>query len=248
MGTYGFPDISGFYAMLYGTAGVDFGGLTLMYFGGASGMVFSGNPPFTVTDFFGFYQKFAGPPTTITGSLTQGSPVVNGVDVDDLDGLQPGQLIVNTNFPKDTLVLDIGSGSFTCNQPALNTMADLEFTVYETPFIPIIVVLTYVNLARASVMFSRYRAAWFMMMNLFVAHYSTLFMRTESGTPNQTAMQVAASGLTKGIIVSRAAGDVSAQSKIVEGQEAWGAWTETEYGIQFITIARATCAGPIFVP
>ncbi|HEY1646166.1 MAG TPA: DUF4054 domain-containing protein [Candidatus Saccharimonadales bacterium] len=248
MGTYGFPDISGFYAMLYGTAGVDFGGLTLMYFGGASGMVFSGNPPFTVTDFFNFYSKFAGPPTKITGTLAQGSAVVNGVSGSDIAGLSPGQLLVNSNFPKDTLVLDIGTTSFTCSQPSSATTSAVSLTVYETPFIPIIVVLTFVNLALASVMSARYKAAWFMMMNLFVAHYSTMFMRTESGTPNQTAMQVAASGLTKGIIVGRSAGDVSAQSKIVEGQDAWGAWTETEYGVQFITIARATCAGPIFVP
>lgn len=248
MGTYGFPDIVGFYAMLYGTAGVDFGGLTLMYFGGASGMVFSGNPPFTVTDFFSFYSKYAGPVTEVTGTLVQGSAVVNGVSPTDIAKLKQSALLINSNFPKDTLILDIGTTSFTCNQPSLNTVATpLIINVYANTFVPIIVVLTYVYLAHASVMHARYKAAWYMMMNLFIAHYCTMFMRTEAG-PNLTASQVASSGLTKGIIISRAAGDVSARSELVKGQENWGAWTETEYGVQFITIARATCAGPIFVP
>jgi hypothetical protein len=72
-------------------------------------------------------------------------------------------------------------------------------------------------------------------------------MRSESGSPNITASQVAASGLTKGIIVQRSAGDVSAGSKIVEGYEQWGAWGETQYGELFMTTARATNAGPIWV-
>jgi hypothetical protein len=124
-----------------------------------------------------------------------------------------------------------------------------SITVFETPFIPIIVVLTYVNLALASVMQSRYKEAWYMMINLFIAHYCTLFMRTETGTPNLTASQVASSGLAMGITVSRAAGDVSAtQELLLEDYLEWGAWTQTEYGIQFITIARATNMGPIWVP
>jgi len=73
-----------------------------------------------------------------------------------------------------------------------------------------------------------------------------LFMRTESG-PNLTAGEVAASGLTKGILISRHAGDVGAQSQLISSYEQWGAWTETQYGEQFITLARATNIGPIWV-
>lgn len=247
MGTRGFPDISGWWDMLYGTAGVDFGAITLLHFGGASGMVFSGNPPFTVTDFLSVYGKFAGPPSTITGDIAQGSNVVNNVSIQDLAGLATGQLLVNINLQKDCLIVDVGSNSFTINNPATNNASASKITAYETPFVPMIVMLTYLYLASASVMYSRYREAWFMAMCYFIAHYSTMYLRTEAG-PNLTAQQVASSGLTKGITLSRAAGDVSATARLIEGYEQWGAWQETEYGLLFITLARAINAGPIYVP
>jgi uncharacterized protein DUF4054 len=246
MTRYGFPDIAGFYDMLYGTAGVDFQSLTILYYGGASGMVFPGNPPYTVTDFLGVYAKFFGPPSPFTGlTLTQGSAVITGFT--STVGIQPGQLVVNLNsVPKDTLVISTTSTTVTLSNQA--TANDTTLTIYEAPFIPIIVVKSYVQLALASLMFQRYQAAWMICMAYFVAHYCTLFMRSESGTPNATAAQVAASGLTKGIIIHRAAGDVSASSKIVEGYEQWGAWGETQYGELFMTIARATNCGPVWVP
>jgi hypothetical protein len=247
MGTRGFPDITGFYDMLYGTAGVDFGGMTLMFFRNASGIVLCGNPPYTVTDFLSVYAKFGGPQSTFNGDFTQGSNVVNNVSAPDLVGLATGQLFVNPNFTADALIVDVGSNSFTLSQPSQNTASAQRCVVYKTPFVPIIVIRTFLNLALASVMYQRYAEAWFMAMSLFLAHYCTMFLRTEAG-PNLTASQVASSGLTKGIIISRAAGDVSARSQVVAGQEQWGAWTETEYGIQFITLARATNMGPIWVP
>jgi len=248
MGTYGFPDIAGFYDMLYGTAGLDFGSLTLMYFGGASGMVFSGNPPYTLTDFLTIYPKFFGPPTVLNGlTITLGSPIVT-VPPGLLVGLAVGQLVVNLNsFPKDTLIesIDTNTNTITLTEVAIAT--DTTLTVYKAPWAPLIVMMTYLELALASVMQARYKQAWFMQVAYFVAHYLTLYLRTEAG-PNLTAAQIASSGLTKGIIVHRAAGDVSASSKVVEGWEQWGAWSETQYGELFITVAMATCSGPVWVP
>ena len=245
---YGFPDISGFYDMLYGTAGVDFGGLTVLYFGGASGIVFSGNPPFTINDFLSIYSKFFGPPTNYDALTIQaGSNIILGFDATTIMGLKVGQLVVSSSvIPDNTLITAVDSDSITISNDAL--LNSSQMTAYMTPFVPLIVIMTYITLAKASVMFSRYGAAWFMMMCYFVAHYLTLFMRTESGIPNVTASQVASSGLTKGIIVSRAAGDVSATSKVITGYEEWGAWAETQYGELFITIARSTNCGAIWVP
>lgn len=249
---YGFPDISGFYDMLYGTAGVDFQTLTLLYYGGASNIQPNGNPPYTVTDFIQIYSKFMGPPTPLTGIvLTSGSLIVTGLTPAQITGIQPGQLVVNlSSVPKDTLVASVNSIAGTITLSLAPTQNDTTLTVYETPFMPIIVIKTYVVLALASVMCSRYFQSWPMMMALFIAHYCTLYMRTESGVPNITAQQVAVSGLTKGIIVSRAAGDVSARSDIsnMQSYDEWGAWGETQYGELFITVARATNMGPIWVP
>jgi len=250
MSSYGFPDICGFYDMLYGTAGVDFQSLTCSYFGIASGMVFSGNPPYTLTDFLGVYAKFFGPPSNFnTLGITPASAAVTGFTVVNIQGIAKGQLIVNTNaFPKDTLVVSVSGTTVTMSNPAIAGTTETTLTIYEMPFMPIIVMMSYLQLALACIIQNRYKQSWFMAVAYFVAHYCTLFLRTESGTPNLTAAQVAASGLTKGIIVHRAAGDVSADSEIVEGYEQWGAWGETQYGEMLMTIARAIACGPIWVP
>jgi hypothetical protein len=247
MCSFGFPDICGFYDMLYGAAGVDLQAITCLQFGGASGMVFPGNPPFTVTDFIGVYSKFVGPNTNLSGiTITAGSNVITGLTAAQVASLATGQLVVSSLIPPDSVITALGSFSITVTNPATGNGSSL--TVYTGPFIPIVVLLNYVYLANASVKQGRYCEAWFMQMCYFVAHYATLFMRSESGTPNITATQVASSGLTKGIIISRQAGDVSARSQLIQGYEEWGAWGETQYGELFITIARATAMGPIWVP
>lgn len=264
MGTYGFPDIVGFYDMLYGTAGVDWQTLTLYQFSQAAGRVWNNNPPYTLTQFLAIYPKFFGPPTNITGVvITQGSPIITGIPSSAFpsaetvvipcgcgpsgpQGLAIGELVVSSLFAPDALIIatDPTAGTITMNSDALAN--GTSFTVYESPFVPIVVLLSYTTLAHYCVMITRYFATWPFMMALFVAHYATLYMRSESG-PNATASEVAASGLAKGITISRHAGDVGATQQLLGSYEQWGAWTETQYGEQFITIARATNCGPIWV-
>jgi len=241
---YGFPDIEGFYDQLYGTAGIDLQSFTCFQFSEAASMVFPGNPPFTVTDFIGIYAKFVGPPTVISGTLTAGSNTITGIA--STAGIQVGQLVVNLDsIPKDSTVTYVGTNSITISNTAMGN--DTSFTAYLSPIMPLIVILTYITLARASIMCNRYKEAWFMMMCYYVAHFCTLFLRTDAGDQNYTASSTASSGLTKGIAISRSAGDVSTTSKILESYDEWGAWRETQYGELFITVARSVNAGPIWV-
>jgi hypothetical protein len=252
MSSFGFPDICGFYDMLYGTGGVDLQALTCFQFSIAAGQVFPGNPPFTLTDFIGVYPKFLGIPISLTGLvITAGSAVVTGFTSTTIAGMQVGQIVVNLNsLAKDSIItaVNLTGLTITLSQPALQS--DTVMTSYQGPFMPIVVILSYIMFANASVMYNRYFEAWFMMMCYFVAHYCTMYMRSESGVPNLTATQVASSGLAKGIIVSRAAGDVSARSQVlfdIATYAEFGAWTETIYGELFITIAAATASGPVWV-
>jgi hypothetical protein len=234
----------GFYDMLYGTAGVDLQTLTLTWFGNANGLVFSGNPPYSVTDFASIYPKFLGPQTAVTGTATTSSSEFTGISTNLIPSLAIGQLISSSAFPKDTLITAVGSSSITLSNPA--SVSATSIVVYTAPFVPILVILNYIFLASVSILQARYHGMWYQCMSWFIAHYCTLYMRTESG-PNETASEVAASGLTKGMLVHRAAGDVSATSQIVQGYEQWGAWQETEYGVQLMTVARGIACGPIFV-
>jgi hypothetical protein len=242
----GFPDINGFYAMLYGTGGVDFGALTASFFGNASGAVFPGNPCFTATDFLGMYPKFFGCPTSFTGlTITSGSNVITGFTDQNFPGLAVGQLIVNLNsIPKDSVVTSLGTNTLTISNDAIAN--DTILTAYEKPAMPLMAILAYIFLARASVMYQRYNEMWWLAMSLFIAHYCTLYMRSEAG-PFVNAAQIASSGLERGLIAAKSAGGVSAGIRFIDGYEAWGTWQETTYGTQFITLARSTNMGPVWV-
>lgn len=247
MGTRGFPDIVAFYAMLYGTGGVDLQSLTVSFFGNASGAVFPGNPKFTATDFLQMYPKFFGCPTDLTSlTITAGSNIITGFTAQNFPNfLKVGQLVVNLNsIPKDSVITSLGNNQITISNIA--TVNDTVLTVYDHPPMPIAVILAYVFLARASVMYQRYSDSWTLAMCLFIAHYCTLYMRSESG-PYVNAAQIASSGLERGLIAAKSAGGVSAGIRFIDGYEGWGTWQETTYGTQFITLARATNMGPVWV-
>jgi hypothetical protein len=259
MATSVVPVISAFYDMLYGTAGVDLNSLCLLPMG-ASGMVFSGNPPYHLADFLAMYPKFFGPSTYIKGlAITTGSAVISGFSAADIANIKMGQYIANYStdcIDVDTVVLSVDTiaNTVTMTQVAIDDGTDL--LVYETPVVPLVIMQTFATLAEASVMQARYCEAWPFMMALFIAHYLTMYLRTENvppggydpNNPYAYISQVASGGLTKGILVHRAAGDVSATNQLIQGYEQWGAWAETQYGELFITIARATCMGPVWVP
>ena len=58
---------------------------------------------------------------------------------------------------------------------------------------------------------------------------------------------VLAAGLARGILVSKSAGGVSAGIQPATGLESWAAWTLTEYGIQFASMAKLVGSGPMLV-
>lgn len=117
---------------------------------------------------------------------------------------------------------------------------------YTSP-IPQPVLQLYINLASASLSQARWLDYWQMGMALFVAHYATLYLRSE-GSVGTTAQQIASSGLAVGLKVSQAAGDVSqSQEYMTTGWESWGSWNLTTYGQQLITNAAIVGIGPMYI-
>ena len=119
--------------------------------------------------------------------------------------------------------------------------------------LPLPVIQAYVSLASASLMQARYRENWPIVMALFVAHFCTLYLDSEAAyldnpTGAPTAAAIAASGAASGIAVSQSAGDVSYSIETLTSQlGGWGTWNLTRYGQQFVTMARVTGMGPIFI-
>jgi hypothetical protein len=252
IGLLGSSNINDFYAMLYGTGGVDFEGILCSWFGGTTGQVFTWNPPYTLIDFLGIYPKFFGPATTVDSlTITLGSADVTGFTSTNISNLAIGDLIYDPSFPNGTVIKSINTGTNTVTMfnAAIDNASSLQ--IYEQPPVPVLVISTFLNLAMASVMFSRYNENWTMMMAWFIAHYLTMYLRSENLPPDADISQIASSGLSKGILVQRAAGDVSATSKLLaelnNTYANFGAFNETIYGEQFMTIAAATACGPVYV-
>lgn len=239
------PLFDSFWSTYFGNERVDIGALTLNYC--TTGQVWGTNPPYTLADFLGVYPKFFGMATAVSGTLTTGSAVI--AEPSTTTGVAAGQLIFGPGIAPGSLVqsVDIGTTpSVTMTQNATSS-GSVAASVYQAPPMPLLVIQMYINLAQASIMQARWCEMWQLAMALYVAHYATLWMQSESG-PNSTAAQVATSGLQQGIIVSQSAGDVSATTQPVAGFDDWGSFNLTQCGVQLATLAKSMACGGIFIP
>lgn len=235
-----------FYMGIYGGFGMDPGYAADAFLSLATGRVLGSNPPYGVSDFLAIYPKFFGPATTVNGTLSAGSPIITSPS--STTGAAAGQLITGPGIPAPSLVLSVAIGQ----TPSITITADatesgaVAASIYQAPMIPLAVLQVYVNLAQASILQPRWREMWPLAMALYIAHYATLWMQAETG-PNCTAAQVATSGLQQGIMLSQAAGDVSATTQPVQGFDDWGSLNLTQYGIQLASWAQVIGAGMIYI-
>ena len=109
------------------------------------------------------------------------------------------------------------------------------------PMLPDEVIEMYVGFALAIVNIARYHEAWKVCVCLVVAHFLILYLRTMSATPDPTAADIIKAAETKGLVASKSVDGVSVSydySTAISDLEGWASWKTTEYGIQFITLAR----------
>jgi hypothetical protein len=216
----------------------DFGGLNLVVSGT--------NPAYSASDFLQVYPRFGGVPVTLTGTLTAGS---NTVPVNTVTGIGAGQIIIGPGLPTGTTIASVTPGttpSITLSQEA-TIIGQVTLTVFPCPLVPIFVLTMYVNLASATLNQARWLDWWQFAMALFTAHYLTLYLRSE-GNPTSTPGAAALAGLEKGITISKSAGDVSTTAEILDWVAEWGAWAETTYGTQLVTMAKVVGFGPTLIP
>ena len=147
--------------------------------GGSVGFVFGQNPPYYLDDFLSVYPKFFGLPTVVGGcSVTAGSSTIT---VASTNGLSYGQFLQSPGvFPKGTVITGIGVGTVTVNNAALITSSTAVLQVYEAPPVPTAVIQLYLNLATASLVQARWQDAWYIAVAWFIAHYLTLFAKSDA--------------------------------------------------------------------
>jgi hypothetical protein len=139
------------------------------------------------------------------------------------------------------------SGSQTQGGTGTGALVDvIQITAPNILCVPPAVLQMYINLASACLQSARWFEYWPLAMAWFVAHFATLYLRSE-GNVGSTPGQVAASGLTRGIMVTKSAGNVAATIEVPRGLDEFAAWTSTEYGIQLATAAKGIGFGWMYI-
>jgi len=110
-----------------------------------------------------------------------------------------------------------------------------------TTIIPDDVMDLYIAMATASIIQLRWKSKWSYAMALYVAHFCTLYLQTQT-SPNSTAAQVVNTAETKFPKQSKGVGDVSVSydtSSMLNDLPEWAMWKSTTYGMQLATLAKA---------
>lgn len=106
--------------------------------------------------------------------------------------------------------------------------------------VPAYIVDAWIKIAQSSIHKNRYHELWEMAMGYFIAHWLTLHLQTQA-RPDAQAGEIINAGLAKGLLTSKSVGDVSAGydfNQIGQDFAGWGAYKQTAYGQQFITLAK----------
>lgn len=102
-----------------------------------------------------------------------------------------------------------------------------------------------INMANASVQPDKWLESWRYAVGLYVAHYSTLYLKTYAPS-NTTPQQAAASGALVGVVQSATLGDSSVTydtTALTQGTAEWGDLNSTVYGQMLANRAKLIGAG-----
>lgn len=216
----------------------------------ASNVVIGNNPPYQIQDFLALFPKFGGTPL-LSGAqsplATFGAGASN-MTVNNPAGMAAGQPIAGNGIADGTFITSVvgTSNNATVNINTVTTASgnSVPLTVWNAFIVPLPVLQIYITLASACLIQARWLDYWTFAMGLFIAHYASLYAKSD-GNPNSNVTQVAAQGLSTGIMIAKTVGDVSASFSPVGGIEEWGAWNLTIYGQQLATIAKIIGMGPM---
>jgi hypothetical protein len=177
MGTSGsWPNFDAWLQTAWGS-GSDF--CVVLGYPNATNLVFGQNPPWYLDDLLLIYPKFFGPPSTYSlAGTVSGSTTVT---LPSTTGLTAGAFIQAAGvLPPNTVITSVSTGSIVVSNAALVTMSNVVFIAYTTMRVPSTVLNIYIALATASLQSVRWQEQWYLAMALFVAHYATLWVRSDA--------------------------------------------------------------------
>lgn len=211
----------------------------------ASNILVGTNPPYSASDFFQWFPVFAGTPINVQGTLDGTTGVVSAVS--DLTGLATGQLVAGTGIQCGSVIQSVNPLVSTLVLSLPTTASGVQtLSIYSTSSVPLCLLNAYIYLATSSIIQVRYQEMWSYCMALYIAHYLTLWLRTQAGGPGTSGGSIASAGLAMGIQISKHVGDVSNASQPLKIPEEFGTYALTIYGQQLATIGMAVGSGPVW--
>lgn len=178
MGTLNCPNFNAWLANVWG-AGSEFSAVCGAFYG-ATNLVFGQNPPYYLDDFLAMYPKFFGTPTAFSNCVvTTGQ---NTFTVPSTAGLNFGQFVQAPGIlAPGSVITGISGNTITLNNNAIASNANFTVMAYTATPIPIGVITLYLNLAYDSLVQARWQEQWTVAMGWFIAHYCTLYARSDAG-------------------------------------------------------------------
>lgn len=228
--------------------------------GTASNLIFGGNPVYQIADFLAFYPKFGSFPQAIQSftfanagqnyqvndliSPTQGDASGATIKVGSVDN---NGAILTATLATPGSGYSVASALPTTGGNGTGATVNITAIIPGTLQLPQLAIQTFINLASACLSKNRWQDNWLLTMHWFVAHFCTLYLLSE-GNPTSTPGQIAITGLTRGIAVSKSAGDVSVNYETVaKDLEGYASWNRTEYGQQLASFAKFVGMGPMYI-
>lgn len=207
------------------------------------------NPLYTVGGFLGRFPQFGGVSVTATGDTTASSYQLTGMS--SVVGISTGAMAVGAGIPDGATVtaVDAVNLTVTLSAQAMSTAAAVIFTFYPL-MMPLTMLQVYVVLANAGVLQGRYQDSWQLCMDLFVAHFCTLYMQAALPGASGSAKAVIEAGRAMGLRTAKSFGEASTSvdfSAVANDLEGWAQWKLTIYGQQFASIGRLAGKGGMLI-
>lgn len=106
--------------------------------------------------------------------------------------------------------------------------------------IPTYVFNLFLDMANAAIKEERYKTSWKFLMGLYIAHFLTLYLRTQQG--DASAQNALAGSLPTGLASSKSVDGLSISYDFTWANdsdfEGYGTFKQTEYGQQLITLTK----------
>lgn len=110
------------------------------------------------------------------------------------------------------------------------------------------ILASYVTMAHSIVKEARWHSLWVTGMNLFIAHFVTLFLQMpEAGMTKEELLNASKVG---GSISSKTVGPISVSydnTQATQDLNGWAAWKLTTYGVQFASLAKMLGKGGMYI-